>query len=103
MYQVLYGKASMYEALDDWNDIAKDVRISGAAMAYRWITYHSSLEKGDGVIIGARNVAQLQETLAAIDAGPLDADIARRASDIWEKVKSDAPRDNWQDYISLKL
>ena len=104
MYNVLYGKESMYEALDEWGKIASDAGISKAALAYRWITYHSALEgpNGDGVVIGASNNSQLEDTLVAIEDGPLEARIAKRASDIWEKVKADAPRDNWSDYISLK-
>ena len=103
MYNVLYGKESMYQALDEWGEIAKDAGISKAALSYRWIAYHSALKKehGDGIIIGASRVSQLEETLKAIEAGPLDVNVAKRASDIWEKVKVDAPRDNW-DYISTK-
>ena len=103
MYNVLYGKESMFKALDEWGEIARDAGISKAALAYRWITYHSALmrEHGDGVIIGARDISQLEETLTAVEAGPLEKRIAERASNIWEKVKDDAPRDNWNDYISL--
>ncbi|KAL8678216.1 MAG: hypothetical protein Q9186_005399 [Xanthomendoza sp. 1 TL-2023] len=101
MYQALYGKDLMYEALDDWNDIAKEAGVSTSALAYRWITYHSALGSDDGTIIGARTPEQLRQTLEAIAAGPLDEAVADRASGIWDKVKSVAPRDNWNDYLSL--
>ena len=103
MYYVLYGKESMFQALDEWGHIAKDAGISKAALAYRWITYHSALRENDSVIIGASKISQLEETLTAIEAGPLDARTAKRAGDIWDKVKDDAPRDNYSDYLSLKL
>ncbi|KAL9604062.1 MAG: hypothetical protein Q9179_001985 [Wetmoreana sp. 5 TL-2023] len=103
MYKSLYGKASMYEALDDWNEIARDAGIKKAALAYRWIVYHSALGADDGIIVGARDIGQLAETLTAIEEGPLDVGIAERASAIWEKVKREAPRDNWNDYLSLKV
>lgn len=104
MYPSLYGKESMYEALDKWGYIARDAGISKAALAYRWVVHHSVLkpEHGDGVIIGSRTVSQLEETLTAIDAGPLDAQIAKAVGDIWNLVKDDAPRDNWNDYLSLQ-
>ena len=104
MYLTLYGKESIYQALDEWGNIATDAGISKAALAYRWVVYHSALEKknGDGIVIGASKTSQLQETLTAIEAGPLDREIADRASGIWEKVKKDAPRDNWNDYLSLQ-
>ena len=105
MYPVLYGKESLYRALDEWGEIARDAGgISKAALAYRWIAYHSALkrEEGDGVIIGASKIEQLEETLKAIEAGPLDNRTAERASAIWEEVKGDAPRDNWNDYLALR-
>ena len=105
MYQKLYGKESLYEALDEWGIIAKEAGVSKAALAYRWIMYHSALEgeKGDGIIVGASNIQQLEQTLATIEEGPLKEETAKKAGAIWEKVKGEAPRDNWTDYFALKL
>lgn len=102
MYITLYSRKSLLEALDVWADIAKDAGLSKAALAYRWIVYHSALKKeyGDQVIIGASRLTQLEETLAAVEAGPLDAAIAKRVDDIWGAVKHEAPRDNWKDYAN---
>lgn len=99
IYRKLYGKESMYQALDGWGEIATAAGISKAALAYRWVTYHSGLRKvnGDGIVIGASKISQLEETLTAIEAGPLDVRAAKRASDIWERVKDEAPRDNLRD------
>lgn len=103
MYPTLYGKEHMYQALDDWSKIARDAGISKAALAYRWIAYHSALkrENGDGVVFGSRTTSQLEETLTAIEAGRLDPQIADRASAVWRSVKHDAPRDNWNDFLGL--
>lgn len=93
MYTTMYNKESLFQAVDEWAEIAKDAGISKAALAYRWITYHSALKKeyGDAVIVGASKTAQLEETLKAVEDGPLDEGIAKRANDIWEKVKDEAP------------
>ena len=93
----------MYAALDEWGQIARDAGVSGSALAYRWVVWHGALmgENGDGVIIGAKT-HQLEETLAAIEEGPLEERVAERASGVWDKVKADAPRDNWNDYLALK-
>ena len=101
MYHAMYSKESLLQALDEWNEIAKHAGISRAALAYRWITYHSALKKehGDGVIIGARTLSQLEETLNTIDAGPLAKEVAAQCNKIWETVKKDAPRDNFHDYV----
>lgn len=104
MYTSLYGKESLYKALDEWGVIAKDAGISKAALAYRWIAFHSSLEgaKGDAVIVGASRVEQLEETLCAIEAGPLDGKVAERASALWETVVHEAPLDNYNSFVALK-
>jgi aflatoxin B1 aldehyde reductase len=102
VYMGLYGKESIYDALDDWGVIAKDAGISKAALAYRWVTYHSALkqEYGDGVVFGSTNEKQLEETLKAIDDGPLDEKTAERVELIWKKVEGEAPLDNYQDFIA---
>lgn len=102
MYSTMYGKESLYQALDEWGQIAKDAGITKAALAYRWITYHSALkaENGDAVIVGASKSSQLEETLEAVEAGPLNPGIAERANAIWEKVKDEAPLDNYHSFAS---
>lgn len=104
MYNELYGKECMYSALDEWGAIAAAAGVSKASLAYRWVAYHGALrkERGDGVVVGARTVEQLEETLKAIEAGPLEGWVAERAGEVWEMVREEAPRDNWNDYLGLK-
>jgi len=101
MYSTIYGKESLYDSLEEWAKIAADAGISRAALAYRWVTFHSALkaEHGDGVILGASKSSQLEESLDAIKAGPLDEAIAKRVDAIWDVVKDEAPRDNWNDFL----
>jgi len=103
MYSTMYGKESLYQALDEWEHIAQDAGISKAALAYRWITYHSALKKehGDGVIVGASKVAQLEETLKVIEDGPLDAKTVKRVEEIWKKVEHEAPLDNYNSFVAV--
>ncbi|KAH8601056.1 NADP-dependent oxidoreductase domain-containing protein [Bisporella sp. PMI_857] len=101
LYRELYfNKESLFTALDEWAKIAEDAKLSKAALAYRWIAYHSQLKKelGDAIIFGASKVSQLEETLAAIEAGPLGEDVAKRVDDIWELVEHEAPLDNYHNY-----
>jgi len=80
--------------------IASDAGVSKAALAYRWTTFHSVLKKehGDALIIGASKLAQLEETLLAIEAGPLEEEIAKRVDAIWKKIEHEAPLDNWNSF-----
>ncbi len=102
MYSTMYNKESLFKALDEWEHIASDAGISKAALAYRWITYHSALERehGDGVIIGATKVSQLEETLKVIEDGPLDAKTADRVDQIWKTVEHEAPLDNYHSFFA---
>ena len=97
MYTEMYAKPSLLEALAEWEQIAKDGGISRADLAYRWVRYNSPLkqEQGDAIIIGARNLEQLQETLHSINGGKLSDNAAKRIDAIWEKIKADAPLDNY--------
>jgi aryl-alcohol dehydrogenase-like predicted oxidoreductase len=101
----MYGKESLFKALEEWDVIAKDAGITKAALAYRWIVYHSALKgaNGDAVIIGASKVAQVEETLTFIEAGPLPEKIVERVNGIWETVEHEAPLDNYNSYMALKI
>ena len=45
--------------------------------------------------IGATRGLQLEETLRAIEDGPLDESIANRVDNLWDLVKEEAPVDNY--------
>ena len=71
--------------------------MSKAALAYRYVAYNSALSNqyGDSIIIGASRTSQLEETLKAIEEGPLDEKTCARIDELWENVKDVAPLDNY--------
>lgn len=93
MYLSWYNKPSIVKALTTWESIAKEAGISKAALAYRFITYHSSLspEYNDGIIIGASSTGQLEQTLKSLEDGPLNPAIAKKVDEVWDSVKDEAP------------
>lgn len=95
MYINMFHKPSLLDALDEWCKIANDEGISRAGMAYRWIKFHSALkpELGDAFVIGASNLEQLEETLAALKEGPLSSSAVQRIGELWPKIEKDAPLD----------
>jgi len=105
MYSTMYAKDTLLDALDEWEHIAKDAGVGKAELAFRWIAWHSALKReyGDGIIFGASKPEQVEGTLSAIEAGPLDAKIVQKIDHIWTKVEKDAPRDNWNSYMSSKF
>ncbi|KAK9386346.1 hypothetical protein V1515DRAFT_622580 [Lipomyces mesembrius] len=78
IYSNLYGKPKVLAALGEWESIAAEAGVTKAALAYRWATFHSHLDAkyGDAIIFGASNFKQLQESLKAIQDGPLPSSIA---------------------------
>ncbi|KAG2133291.1 NADP-dependent oxidoreductase domain-containing protein [Suillus clintonianus] len=59
--------------------------------AYRWLQHHSKLQPGDGIIIGASNVDQLENNLKENEGGPLSDDVVKLLEDAWGQAKGVAP------------
>lgn len=104
IYRSLYGKPALLGVLEEWGAIAQEAGASRAALAYRWVLYHSALKGalGDGCIIGATRTGQLEETLHDIKDGPLPEGTVERIEKIWESVKHEAPVDNYHSYVGRK-
>ena len=98
MYLDMYGsKQSYVDALDEWEAIAKEAGCSKSDLAYRWVAYNSPLKKeqGDAIIVGASKIEQLEQTLSGLRAGSLPSNIVQKIDDVWEKIKHEAPYDNF--------
>ncbi|KGO41267.1 Aldo/keto reductase subgroup [Penicillium expansum] len=100
IYNALFNKPDMLKGLEQWEKISKESGISKAELAYRWVAHNSTLkeELGDGLIIGSRNVEQLNQTLAALSKGPLSAEIAEKIEEVWKIVEADAPLDTFNSF-----
>jgi aflatoxin B1 aldehyde reductase len=97
LYNKLYNKKALREALEEWNAVAEYEGVSKAELAYRWVGYDGALdpELGDAVIFGASGLKQVEQTVAGLGKGGLSAEAKRRIEGIWERVKDEAPVDNW--------
>jgi len=97
IYTKMYKKPSYLDALAEWASIAADAGTSKSELAYRWVAHNSDLDPkyGDGLLIGARNIEQLQETISNIKKGSLSPEIAKRIAQLWIKLEPDAPMDNF--------
>ncbi|KAL7794275.1 NADP-dependent oxidoreductase domain-containing protein [Trichoderma ceciliae] len=97
MYHSLYNKPKFLEALDIWNQVSNSSGIPKAELAYRWVAYHSILKEhlGDGIVLGATKITQLQQTIAGLNNGPLPESIVKTVEDIWQLVKDESPTDNF--------
>ncbi|KAG1815249.1 NADP-dependent oxidoreductase domain-containing protein [Suillus subaureus] len=55
--------------------------------ANRWLQHHSRLQPGDGIIIGASNIDQLENNLKENEGGPLPDDVVTLLEDAWGQAK----------------
>ena len=64
MYEVRYGDEWMYAAAADFADYARSQGYAPASLAVAWVAHHPAVT---APIIGARNLAQLEESLCAVE------------------------------------
>jgi aflatoxin B1 aldehyde reductase len=97
MYRAMYNRPSYLSALALWESIAREESITKAELAYRWTAWNSELRAshGDGMVVGASSLTQLEETLQGISKGPLTQEACRKINHIWETVKDDATLDTY--------
>ncbi|KAF2646790.1 aflatoxin B1 aldehyde reductase-like protein member 2 [Massarina eburnea CBS 473.64] len=97
LYNKLYNHPALRAALEDWEKIAEKEGVSKAELAYRWVANDSALsgEKGDGVIFGGSSLKQIEQTAKALGKGGLSEEAKKGIEEIWEKVKGEAPIDNY--------
>jgi len=97
LYQSLYNRPKLLQALTEWEDIAKEAGCSKAELSYRWVAFNSQLSKNlnDGIVVGASSPEQLKQTMEGLKHGPLSDAIAKRIDGVWETVKDEAAIDNF--------
>lgn len=96
-YYDMYARPSLLDALEKWEVIAKEEGCSKAELAFRWVAYNSPLSTkyGDGLILGASKLQQVQETLEGLSHGSLSEGACRKIDEIWESIRHESPLDNF--------
>ncbi|KAL9046575.1 MAG: hypothetical protein Q9214_000620 [Letrouitia sp. 1 TL-2023] len=90
-YRPMYDKRAMHTAVKELYSSLQSHGIELAEASLRWVYYHSALHEGDGVILGASNIAQIKENMRWITRGPLEKNIVAMFEEMWEKVQYVAP------------
>ncbi|GAB1208459.1 hypothetical protein APSETT445_007209 [Aspergillus pseudonomiae] len=92
IYHDAYYKPAVIAAAQTVADAGAAAGVSGHELALRWTIYHSTLsrEHGDAVLIGASSLSQLIQNLDAVDAGPLDEELAQLVSNVGDLVGDEA-------------
>ncbi|MCJ1252093.1 hypothetical protein MMC30_009331 [Trapelia coarctata] len=90
-YTSTYLQPALLAAASRVSRAAEAVGLDGHGVALRWTVYHSALsvEYGDAIVIGASSLEQLEENLAAIEAGPLEEGLLRVVEGVWDAVREE--------------
>jgi len=92
-YRNRYWKKSFFEAASVLATRCREAGIEPAEAALRWLAYHSLLDQheGDGIIIGASKMSQLEQNLLAVEKGALPETVVSAFSAAWEEAEQDSP------------
>lgn len=93
LYNSIYGDPAVVASVKIVKEATKKHNISGHAAALRWTAFHSVLDGkfGDGLIFAVSKMDQLQDTLDALEAGPLPDDLARDISGVYGALDGKGP------------
>lgn len=92
-YRDRYWKSSYFEAVDKIRQTCESESIHMAEAAYRWLCHHSMLDasNGDGILLGASRISQMEENMTAASRDGLPQTILDAMDIAWEIAKPDSP------------
>jgi aflatoxin B1 aldehyde reductase len=59
------------------------------------------MKHGDGIIVRASQVSQLEASLCAIESGPLDSQVAEAVNALWKTIEHEAPVRNYERAVTM--
>ena len=88
-YQDRYWKNDYFKVMQRFQSVCASENIPPAEAALRWLMHHSCLSSdyGDGIILGASKVSQLDDNLSAYNKGSLPGAIIDSLEQGWEIVR----------------
>lgn len=91
-YKNRYWKESYFEALKELKKACDNENISVVEAVLRWMSNHSALDGkyGDGILIGASKLSQLEQNLSYLNGKPLSDRLLQVFEELWLKTKHDS-------------
>lgn len=92
-YRDRYWKKSYFDAIAEIKTACDKEDIPMVEAAYRWLVNHSIMDakKGDGILIGASKITQMEQNMEAVKKGELPQPILDALDGAWEIAKPDSP------------
>jgi aryl-alcohol dehydrogenase-like predicted oxidoreductase len=91
VYLDRYWHPAYFEAVETLSAAAAAHGRSLAGLALCWLYYHTL---ADCLILGASRLEQLEQNLAALDAGPLPETLLETCSNVWTALRGVTPKYN---------
>lgn len=84
MYQERYWHRQIFDAVEQLKTLAARAERSLISLAFAWLLHHTAT---DVVILGASNLEQLKQNLAASQEGFLPDDIVQGCDEVWRNLR----------------
>ncbi len=88
MYQERYWHSQNFSAVETLKRTAEKNGRSLISVAVNWLLHHTAT---DCVILGASQIEQLEQNLAACTEGPLSSGILKVCDEVWSRLRSPVP------------
>ena len=91
LYRDRYWHAAYFDAVDRLRTAATRAGRSLVSVALNWLLHHSAV---DCIIVGASKAEQLEQNLAAMEDGPLPAEVLDVCEQVWTGLRGLTPKYN---------
>ena len=88
-YPNTFDKPFVHTALRTLHSTCVAHGLGLSEVSLRWIMHHSALGLGDGVILGAKRIEQLEDNVRDCRKEPLPEKLVEAVEMMWEKVKGE--------------
>lgn len=85
--RTLYGDAELHEAMTELKSFLAPLGINSRDAALRWICWHSCLDEGDAIILGASRLEQVSQNVRSIGDGKLPEQVVEATEKVWGLLK----------------
>ena len=90
VFKEIYVSEKSLKWLEDLTRVCQENGTNTKEGVLRWFMHHSILKEEDGVILGASDEKQVDETLKACELGPLPEPVVDAFNNLWELNKDTA-------------
>jgi len=92
-YRKRYWKKTYFEAVNMVTAKCREYNIKPVEAAYRWLVNNSLLDgkEGDGIIVGASSMIQLEQNMTSLQKGSLPQPVIDVLDVAWSEAKVESP------------